>query len=90
MAVAAAIAMNGNLVCFVLLTRFRSDDMNMRSACLSSWGPEVSRAGDRRFASRIAPISAIVYYSPYGRDSRNRCIHALGLELEFHLLAGLD
>lgn len=33
MAIAASIALVGNLACFVLLTRFRSDDMNMRSVC---------------------------------------------------------
>ena len=36
MAWAAGLALVGNLVCFRLLTRFRSDDMNMRSVWLCS------------------------------------------------------
>ena len=36
MAIAASIALVGNLLCFGLLTRFRSDDMNMRSVWLCS------------------------------------------------------
>ncbi|KGQ17890.1 Cation diffusion facilitator family transporter [Lysobacter dokdonensis DS-58] len=45
MAVAAAVALVGNLTCFVLLTRFRSDDMNMRSVWLCSRNDLVNNVG---------------------------------------------
>jgi Co/Zn/Cd efflux system component len=45
MAVAAGIALFGNLVCFGLLTRFRSDDMNMRSVWLCSRNDLVNNVG---------------------------------------------
>lgn len=45
MAIAAGIALIGNLVCFALLTRFRSDDMNMRSVWLCSRNDLVNNAG---------------------------------------------
>ncbi len=45
MAVAASVALAGNLICFVLLTRFRSDDMNMRSVWLCSRNDLVNNIG---------------------------------------------
>ncbi|MDD3677280.1 cation transporter [Thauera propionica] len=45
MAATAAVALVGNLVCFALLTRFRSDDMNMRSVWLCSRNDLVNNAG---------------------------------------------
>ena len=45
MAVAAGVALVGNLVCFGLLTRFRSDDMNMRSVWLCSRNDLVNNTG---------------------------------------------
>jgi Co/Zn/Cd efflux system component len=45
MAIAASIALVGNLACFVLLTRFRSDDMNMRSVWLCSRNDLVNNIG---------------------------------------------
>lgn len=45
MAIAASIALVGNLVCFGLLTRFRSDDMNMRSVWLCSRNDLVNNVG---------------------------------------------
>lgn len=45
MAIAASIALVGNLICFGLLTRFRSDDMNMRSVWLCSRNDLVNNVG---------------------------------------------
>ena len=45
MAIAAGVALVGNLVCFGLLTRFRSDDMNMRSVWLCSRNDLVNNTG---------------------------------------------
>lgn len=45
MAIAAAVALVGNLICFALLTRFRSDDMNMRSVWLCSRNDLVNNLG---------------------------------------------
>ena len=45
MAIAASIAFVGNLICFALLTRFRSDDMNMRSVWLCSRNDLVNNVG---------------------------------------------
>ena len=45
MAIAAGVALVGNLVCFGLLTRFRSDDMNMRSVWLCSRNDLVNNSG---------------------------------------------
>lgn len=45
MAIAAGIALVGNLTCFGLLTRFRSDDMNMRSVWLCSRNDLVNNVG---------------------------------------------
>ncbi|HEY9142445.1 MAG TPA: cation transporter [Arenimonas sp.] len=45
MAAAAAIALLANLSCFLLLMRFRSDDLNMRSVWLCSRNDLASNAG---------------------------------------------
>lgn len=45
MAIAAGVALVGNLICFVLLMRFRSDDMNMRSVWLCSRNDLVNNVG---------------------------------------------
>ena len=45
MAWAAGLALVGNLVCFRLLTRFRSDDMNMRSVWLFSRNDLINNSG---------------------------------------------
>ena len=45
MAMAAAVALVANLTCFALLTRFRSDDMNMRSVWLCSRNDLVNNVG---------------------------------------------
>lgn len=54
MAIAAAIALVGNLVCFGLLTRFRSDDMNMRSVWLCSRNDLVNNVGVIAAAGLVA------------------------------------
>jgi Co/Zn/Cd efflux system component len=45
MAVAAAIALVANVTCLALLTRFRSDDINMRSVWLCSRNDVIGNAG---------------------------------------------
>jgi Co/Zn/Cd efflux system component len=54
MAIAASIAFVGNLVCFVLLARFRSDDMNMRSVWLCSRNDLVNNIGVIAAAGLVA------------------------------------
>lgn len=54
MAVAASIALVGNLVCFGLLMRFRSDDMNMRSVWLCSRNDLVNNVGVIAAAGLVA------------------------------------
>ena len=54
MAVAAGIALVGNLICFGLLTRFRSDDMNMRSVWLCSRNDLVNNVGVIAAAGLVA------------------------------------
>src|SRR5690606_14812693 len=58
MAVAAAVALIGNLVCFALLTRFRSDDMNMRSVWLCSRNDLVNNIGVIVAAGLVAWLEA--------------------------------
>lgn len=45
MAIAAAIALIANLICLMLLTRFRSDDVNMRSVWLCSRNDVIGNLG---------------------------------------------
>jgi len=45
MALVAAVALLANFTCFLLLSRFRSDDLNMRSVWLCSRNDLVSNAG---------------------------------------------
>jgi cation diffusion facilitator family transporter len=45
MALVAAVALFANFACFLLLSRFRSDDLNMRSVWLCSRNDLVSNAG---------------------------------------------
>lgn len=45
MAIAACMALVGNLVCFGLLSRFRADDLNMRSVWLCSRNDLVNNSG---------------------------------------------
>lgn len=54
MAVAAGIALLGNLICFGLLTRFRGDDMNMRSVWLCSRNDLVNNVGVIAAAGLVA------------------------------------
>lgn len=54
MAVAASIALVGNLACFGLLMRFRSDDMNMRSVWLCSRNDLVNNVGVIAAAGLVA------------------------------------
>lgn len=54
MAVAASIALVGNLLCFGLLMRFRSDDMNMRSVWLCSRNDLVNNVGVIAAAGLVA------------------------------------
>jgi Co/Zn/Cd efflux system component len=54
MAIAAAVALVGNLACFMLLTRFRSDDMNMRSVWLCSRNDLVNNGGVLLAAGLVA------------------------------------
>ena len=54
MAIAAAIALVGNLICFGLLTRFRSDDMNMRSVWLCSRNDLINNSGVLVAAALVA------------------------------------
>lgn len=54
MAIAAGIALVGNLICFGLLTRFRSDDMNMRSVWLCSRNDLVNNVGVIAAAGLVA------------------------------------
>lgn len=58
MAVAAAVALIGNLICFALLTRFRSDDMNMRSVWLCSRNDLVNNTGVIVTAGLVAWLDA--------------------------------
>lgn len=58
MAIAAAAALVGNLVCFALLTRFRSDDMNMRSVWLCSRNDLVNNLGVIAAAGLVAWLDA--------------------------------
>lgn len=58
MAVAAAVALVGNLISFALLTRFRSDDMNMRSVWLCSRNDLVNNAGVIAAAGLVAWFDA--------------------------------
>jgi high-affinity iron transporter len=54
MAIAAGVALIGNLICFVLLTRFRSEDMNMRSVWLCSRNDLVNNVGVIAAAGLVA------------------------------------
>jgi len=54
MAIAASIALVGNLGCFALLTRFRHDDMNMRSVWLCSRNDLVNNLGVLAAAGLVA------------------------------------
>lgn len=54
MAWAAGLALVGNLVCFRLLTRFRSDDMNMRSVWLCSRNDLINNSGVLVAAALVA------------------------------------
>jgi len=54
MAIAASVALAGNLACFALLTRFRSDDMNMRSVWLCSRNDLVNNVGVITAAGLVA------------------------------------
>ena len=54
MAIAAAVALVANLTCFALLTRFRSDDMNMRSVWLCSRNDLVNNVGVIAAAGLVA------------------------------------
>lgn len=58
MAIAAAVALVGNLICFALLTRFRSDDMNMRSVWLCSRNDLVNNVGVIVAAGLVAWLDA--------------------------------
>ena len=58
MAIAATVALIGNLVCFALLTRFRSDDMNMRSVWLCSRNDLVNNVGVIMAAVLVAWLDA--------------------------------
>lgn len=58
MAVAAAVALVGNLICFALLTRFRSDDMNMRSVWLCSRNDLINNTGVIAAAGLVAWFDA--------------------------------
>lgn len=58
MAGAAAVAFMGNLACFVLLTRFRSDDMNMGSVWLCSRNDLVNNVGVLLAAGLVAWLGA--------------------------------
>ncbi len=58
MAFAAAVALAGNLICFALLMRFRSDDMNMRSVWLCSRNDLVNNAGVIAAAGLVAWFDA--------------------------------
>ena len=54
MALAASIAFVGNLACFALLTRFRRDDLNMRSVWLCSRNDLVNNLGVIAAAGLVA------------------------------------
>jgi Co/Zn/Cd efflux system component len=54
MAIAAGVAMVGNLLCFALLRRFRNDDMNMRSVWLCSRNDLANNAGTLLAAGLVA------------------------------------
>jgi Co/Zn/Cd efflux system component len=58
MAIAASVALVGNLICFGLLTRFRSDDMNMRSVWLCSRNDLVNNVGVIVAAGLVAWLDA--------------------------------
>lgn len=54
MALAASVALVGNLVCFGLLSRFRTDDLNMRSVWLCSRNDLVNNIGVIAAAALVA------------------------------------
>ncbi|MCE3284113.1 MAG: cobalt-zinc-cadmium resistance protein CzcD, partial [Steroidobacteraceae bacterium] len=56
MAMAAAVALCGNLACFGLLYRFRADDMNMRSVWLCSRNDLVNNGGVLVVAAAATPV----------------------------------
>lgn len=58
MAIAATVALVGNLICFALLMRFRSDDMNMRSVWLCSRNDLVNNVGVIVAAGLVAWLDA--------------------------------
>lgn len=58
MATAAAVALVANFTCFLLLSRFRSDDLNMRSVWLCSRNDLVSNAGVILAAGLVALLGS--------------------------------
>lgn len=58
MAVAASVALVANLVCFALLYRFRTDDLNMRSVWLCSRNDLVNNAGVLLAAALVALLGS--------------------------------
>jgi cation diffusion facilitator family transporter len=58
MATVAALALLANFACFLLLSRFRSDDLNMRSVWLCSRNDLVSNAGVILAAALVALLGS--------------------------------
>jgi len=83
MAIAAAVALVGNLVCFALLTRFRSDDMNMRSVWLCSRNDLVNNLGVIAAAGLVAWLDTAWPDLVIGA-----LVAALFLRTATHVLAG--
>ena len=83
MAVAAGIALIGNLICFGLLTRFRSDDMNMRSVWLCSRNDLVNNVGV------IAAAGLVAWFgSPWPDLLIGALVAVLFLRTAAHVLSG--
>ena len=83
MAIAAGIALVGNLICFGLLTRFRSDDMNMRSVWLCSRNDLVNNVGV------IAAAGLVKWFdSPWPDLLIGALVAVLFLRTAAHVLTG--
>ena len=83
MAIAAAIALVGNLICFGLLTRFRSDDMNMRSVWLCSRNDLVNNVGVIVAAGLVA-----WFHHPWPDLVIGTLVAILFLRTAAHILSG--
>lgn len=83
MAVAGSVSLVANLACFALLTRFRGDDMNMRSVWLCSRNDMVNNVGVILAAGLVAWLD-----SPWPDLVVGALVAVLFLRTAAHVLAG--